>query len=478
MSPPRGGAEAEGDRHRPRFHLTAPAGWINDPVGALRRAGRYHLFYQHNPHGTQWARPHWGHVDSRDLVHWRHLPEALAPDADGADADGCFSGSGVVTEEGAALLYTGVRGAVGPGQWQATCLATSTDPGLRDWAKAAGNPVTPPPRGLRLTGFRDPFVWWAEDGWHQLVGSGIVGRGGALLHFRSPDLRHWEDLGAALVGEGEHVAGEWAGRMWECPSLLQGPDGALALVSVHDGDMTTHHTIGIVGDFDGATLRPERARRLDLGPDWYAPCVLDDDGRWLVWGWSQEARGPAGPARAGWSGTLTPARVLTLADGWPRLDPLPELARLRQRRLPVDGSSVEGSWRAATAGDALDIELTLTGGGEAAALRLLASPDGEEATTVTIDRAAGRLELDRRRSSRAEDVTADVVTAPLVATEGPLAVRVLVDRSIVEVFAGAQPLTARVYPVRADSQGLEVTASPATRASLVVHTMGGATPPA
>ncbi len=478
MSEPRAAAGTGEDHHRPRFHLTAPVGWINDPVGALRRDGRYHLFYQHNPHGTQWARPHWGHVDSRDLVHWRHLPEALAPSVDGADADGCFSGSGVVTEEGAALLYTGVRGPVGPGQWQATCLATSRDPGLREWRKAVENPVTPPPPGLALTGFRDPFVWRAGDGWHQLVGSGLVGRGGALLHFRSPDLRRWEDLGPALVGEDEHVVGEWAGMMWECPSLLQGSDAAIALVSVHDGDTTTHHAIGIVGAFDGTTLRPERARRLDLGPDWYAPCVLDDDGRWLVWGWSQEARGPAGPARAGWSGTLTPARVLTVADGWPRLDPLPELGRLRQRRLCLDGATVDGSLRHENAGASLDVELTLVGEQEAAVLRVLASPDGEEATTVTIDRAAGRLELDRRRSSRAEDVSADVVTAPLVVPAGPLAVRVLVDRSIIEVFAGPQPLTARVYPVRPDSCGLELAAPTATMASLVVHTMGaGTTPP-
>lgn len=51
---------------------------------------------------------HWEHAVSSDLLHWRYLPAALAPDTD-YDRDGCFSGSAVTLDDGRQLLmYTGV----------------------------------------------------------------------------------------------------------------------------------------------------------------------------------------------------------------------------------------------------------------------------------------------------------------------------------------------------------------------------------
>ena len=84
------------DPWRPRYHFMPPAQWMNDPNGPVFWKGRYHLFYQHNPGAAVWGDMHWGHAMSEDLVHWEHLPIALAPDPDGPDVNGCFSGTALV----------------------------------------------------------------------------------------------------------------------------------------------------------------------------------------------------------------------------------------------------------------------------------------------------------------------------------------------------------------------------------------------
>ena len=80
---------------RPRLHLSPLAGWMNDPNGFSFYDGKYHLFYQYNPYSTRWWTMHWGHAVSKDLLHWEHLPAALAPDMDYESKGGCFSGTAI-----------------------------------------------------------------------------------------------------------------------------------------------------------------------------------------------------------------------------------------------------------------------------------------------------------------------------------------------------------------------------------------------
>ena len=94
---------------RPAFHLTPRVGWMNDPNGFSIYNGQYHMFYQYHPYDSQWGPMHWGHAVSEDLLHWKHLPAALAPDTY-YDMDGVFSGSAITMKDGKQLLiYTGVR---------------------------------------------------------------------------------------------------------------------------------------------------------------------------------------------------------------------------------------------------------------------------------------------------------------------------------------------------------------------------------
>lgn len=211
-------ARAATDPHRPAYHFTAPAGWLNDPNGLTQRDGEYHLFYQFNPYAPLHHRIHWGHAVSTDLVHWRDLPIALTP-SDGPDVDGCWSGVLVYDGDTPTIVYSGRHG-----ESELPCVATGS-PDLVEWTKVAENPViAAPPADLEVTAFRDHCVWREGETWRQLIGSGIRGRGGTALLYESTDLREWAYVGPLLVGDGavgDAGAADWTGTMWECVDLFR-----------------------------------------------------------------------------------------------------------------------------------------------------------------------------------------------------------------------------------------------------------------
>ena len=145
--------EMSGDRQRPSFHFIAPSNWMNDPHGLVKWQGQYHLFYQYNPHGPFHGSIHWGHAVSDDLVHWRDLAIALAPEPGGYDQDGCWTGCFVNDNGLPTIFYT----AAFP---QSVAAAVSHDD-LQTWEKIPENPLIPGPPaeiGVLAGGhFRDPF---------------------------------------------------------------------------------------------------------------------------------------------------------------------------------------------------------------------------------------------------------------------------------------------------------------------------------
>lgn len=451
---------------RPRWHITAPAGWLNDANGPIQWRGTYHLFYQHNPNGPAWGDIHWAHVASRDLAHWRQQPLALTPTPGGPDAGGCWSGCAVDDQGAPTLMYTGVRPKPGGGWQEAQCLAVGSDD-LMTWRKHPANPViAAPPEGLDVVGFRDPCVWREGDAWYCILGTGIRGVGGAILLYRSPDLVHWEYRGRPLTGDLNAREPLWTGPMWECPQFFPLGDRHVLIISI-DAPPPHRCVAAYVGTFDGAVFTPESLQRFDCGDNYYAPITMrDDQGRRLCWGWSTEARSAAAQAADGWSGVLTLPRVLTLGpDHRLRFAPAPELTALRGR--PIDLADVPLApgqpWRpTGVAGDSLELALDVAL--ETATTLMLdvrAAPGGEEATVIRYDRAAATLSIDRERASVDPAVARGSAAGPLaLAPDEPLRLRVFLDRSIVEVFASERLcLTERVYPTRPDSLGIALRAA-------------------
>ena len=65
------------DPYRPTYHFAIPDddGRPGDPNGAFYADGRYHLMYLYRRRSTNAF--HWGHISSRDLLHWRSHPDAI-----------------------------------------------------------------------------------------------------------------------------------------------------------------------------------------------------------------------------------------------------------------------------------------------------------------------------------------------------------------------------------------------------------------
>ena len=445
--------------HRPTFHVRPATGWINDPNAPVFVDGLYHLFCQHNPGGAAHRDVHWAHFSSADLVHWTTHPIALAPTPGGPDEDGCWSGSAVLVDGRPWLVYSGN---LAGSEHQTVCVARPAPDGLR-WVKEPRAVLERPPEHADLAVFRDPFVQAVDGGYRMLVGGGYRNGTGVVLQYRSQDLLTWSAGGPFSAASDDVVSARDTGDAWECPQLLVDGDRALLVVSAWRHVTGPSHVEFVAGRLAGDRLQPDGAGRLDHGPDFYAPALtVDDAGRCLLWGWAWEARDETGVEEDGWAGLLTVPRELTLAaDGTPRLQPASELSALREgdgRRTAHDLAAGSTEVVAADAGRALDLEATLVPGhGGHAWLRVLASPDGSEATEIGVD-DRGTVYLSRDRASRDPGALGGTFRMPVgLDDDGGLDVRVLVDGSLVEVFAGeGLCLTARVYPESARSTGLVV----------------------
>jgi beta-fructofuranosidase len=245
---------------------------------------------------------HWGHAVSDDLLHWEHLPIALAPDQPYENDGGCWSGSAVVKDGRLCLFYT----AVGQELGQTQCAAFSDD-GVQ-FTKLAQNPmIRTAPDGQK--DFRDPKITEVDGVYHMVLGSG-QGRCGQVLHYTSTDLLHWEYAGVLLEGKR-------FGRVMECPDLFPlGDEWVVMWSRIHKRWRATRFAIG---KFDGKTFTLRDVQRPIWGPHFYAAqSFADAQGRRIVmgWLWSWRKRVKKNAVRAG---ALTTPLLLELHDGQLRL---------------------------------------------------------------------------------------------------------------------------------------------------------------
>ena len=306
------------DPLRPQFHLLPRHNWMNDPCAPRWHRGEYHMFFQYNPGAAVWGDMHWNHATSRDLVHWKHQPIALAPGPGKFDAFGIFTGSVLPGMDVPTVLYTGVSKSKpedetirGEGTREVQCLATAIDDDLRSWKKLDQPVIAEPPPGMKVTGFRDPCPWKEGDRWYLGIGSGINRVGGAVLLYTSTNGRDWTYLHPLAQGKwngGTQTNPVDTGEMWECPDFFPLGDKYVLLYS------TERKVYWNVGVFDKKDLRfhMETSGLLDHGAYYAMKSMVDAEGRRILWGWVTEKRSDEALLEAGWSGSMALPRVLSI----------------------------------------------------------------------------------------------------------------------------------------------------------------------
>ncbi|GJM68982.1 hypothetical protein HMSSN036_11980 [Paenibacillus macerans] len=465
------------DRHRPQYHVSPPAHWMNEPHAPIYFEGKYHLFYQHNPLGPFFHHIHWGHWVSEDLVHWRDLPVALAPEKDGLAPDGIWSGSAAYDADGLPVLFfTAGNDSASPNQNVALARSTYVQDGDSDlihWVKHP-EPLIVQKKGMGAFGdFRDPFVWKDDEGWYALVGSGIEGEGGAALAFASKDMLNWTYKGPFYQADLQKFP--YLGPIWELPVFLplgadkQGVNKHLLLVSpVGEGaDVEVFYWIGQL-DKENLTFVPDQAepQLIDVGDFHFTgPSGMVDPktGRKIIFTIAQGERTPELEYQSGWAhnGGL-PLSVYLREDGRLGIEPIQELQSLRgEKRLSLrDKSLAETNARLREVqGDMLEIRLEIEpGSARQFGIKVRRTPDGVEETLLYYDAKQSMLLVDRTKTTLHPGERCGGIQGGKLELPGEnLKLHLYLDRSMVEAYAnGLKSLTTRVYPSRKDAMGLEV----------------------
>jgi len=283
-----GKPEYYNEKYRPQFHFSAKKNWINDPNGLVYYDGIYHMFFQYMPPHRPGAYKDWGHAISSDLVHWEQTPYHITPHKVWA---GCWSGSAAVDVNNTAGFQSGDKKAIiafitnggnpnsGIGPKNTQCIAYSTDGGMT-FTYYDQNPVI----NNIYNANRDPKVVWDDESGKWIM-SLYMDKDNDFGLFSSSDLKTWKQLCTVSL---EGVA--------ECPGFEPLPvdgksDKKKWLFFGANGNY-------MIGSFDGTNFLPEtKVIRADYGKNFYAAQTWSNtpDGRCIHIAWMPTRRYPGMP---------------------------------------------------------------------------------------------------------------------------------------------------------------------------------------
>jgi len=423
------------------YHLAHPGSgnaWSGDPNPAFYYKGRYHLHYIYHmgvtiKYGTEYV---FGHVSSKDMVHWKWHPTVLGPTTTGY---GMFSGTGFFTKQGKpVMIYHGQ----GSGKnW----LSYGLDDNLDKWSKPEAVEAKTEDGQMAKIDYWDPDCWLNGDTYYAISG------GGDPPLMKSDDLKNWKYLGKLLHDDYPADLGIRRGEDISCPNMFKiGNKWMLLCIS---------HNLGCryyLGDFKDEKYLPEFHAMMnwqkagDLGPEFHAmmngqeeddlgfffapESLLTKDGRRVMWAWLV-------------GGGLSPIGVQALPrelelpnDGILRIKPLRELECLRydeksEKKITVKKDDIYILKQ--IAGDTLELKVEFkSSAAKEFGIDVLCNENGENGLRIAVIPASKTLRI-------------GTVNAPFELKKGEdLTLRIFIDKNLVEVFANDRQAVASLHAIR------------------------------
>lgn len=458
----KGEKEFYNEPYRPQWHFSPKEKWMNDPNGLVYYKGVYHLFYQYYPEDIVWGPMHWGHAVSKDLLHWEHKPIALYPDGHGY----IFSGSAVVDTHNtsglgslenppmiAVYTYHDPKGEKeGRNDYQTQGMAYSLDQG-DSWTKYKGNPII---KNDGYKDFRDPKVFWNDKSnkWTMFLVAGDH-----LQIWLSDNLIDWQKVSEFGRDQGAH------GGVWECPDMfplqVEGSteEKWVLLISINPGAPNGGSgTQYFIGDFDGKTFTSDQkeSRWLDWGMDDYAGVTYNNtpNNKRIFIGWmSNWLYGQQVPTQK-WRSAMTVPRILSLKKNGDTLSlinyPIPRFEAIVDSGVSKNIAIDKGKKTQVDFANFNQAQVSFTT--NAKDFQLVFKNRLGEHLDLNLDDNKQMFLLDRSQSGRADfqkDFAAKVQRMPIGnLPNGPIEVRILLDRSSVEIFInkGQYVMTAQIFP--------------------------------
>ena len=317
---------------RNNYHFQPPFGLINDPNGLSFFNGEYNIFFQWNPLTCEHKFKHWGLIKTKDFINYSIPKVVLAPN-DYYDKNGCYSGSAIEKDGVLELLYTGNVKDENDSRLSYQCIAIMDKEGN---IEKLGPVLDSVPKGY-TSHFRDPKVYFKDGKYYFVIGAQREKFKGRVLLYSSLDMRKWN-----LEGEIK-TSLENFGYMWECPTIisLEGKDILVFSPQGLEKEEFKYQNIYqsgyITGNLNYDTLEFEHGDfyELDMGFDFYAPQVFEDDkNRTLMIGWMgvpEEDEDKHLSLKENWMHSLTIPRKLTLNEGRIYQNPVEEMNSLREK---------------------------------------------------------------------------------------------------------------------------------------------------
>ena len=449
----------EKDFWRQKYHIQGIVGLINDPNGFSQFKGKYHMFYQWNPLGTNHKNKTWAHSVSSDLLHWERMKTALRPDT-WYSKDGVYSGSAIVDDDKLYLFYTGnVKDSEGNRE-SYQCLAVSSDgENFERWEPSIVNQ----PDGYTQH-IRDPKIWKKDGKFYAVIGIQSEDLEGKAVLYSSENIKDWKFEGE--IAGANHGKIKDFGFMWECPDYFQLKDkktGEIKDLLVFspqglepEGDLynNKYQTGYLFGKLDYEKTEFEILSdfvEIDRGHDFYAPQSMEDDkGRRIIVGWMgipEEEDFPT--VKNEWIHCLTLPRELKVIDGKLYQLPIKEMESIRGEKIEFSGK-MTGEVKVGT-GVTYELKAKFTDFNSDFGLKLRTGKNSE--TVLKFDYNDKKFVLDRTKGEQPDKRLRKVYLGNI----SELELTVFVDSSSVEVFinGGQEVFSSRIFPEK-DANGIIV----------------------